>query len=117
MATAHKMSTTHKATQRRTSARSSRQPARRPAARKPGPDHSNAMNWRQITAAVKSKWGSITADELKFVDRSMDALINKVCQRTGLDRDTAERQLDELIGALTLLPHEVVRSDVSQLKH
>ncbi len=119
MATAHKMTTTHSSTKRHTSraATSHKAASRKPAARKAGPDTSNAMNWRQITSAVKGKWEQITDAELKFVDRSMDALINKVCQRTGLDRISAERQLDELIGALTLLPHDIVRPEISELKH
>jgi len=58
------------------------------------------VNWKQVSASMKLKWSALTTDELEFVDRNKGALVAKVHDRTGLDRDTAERQLDALIAGL-----------------
>ena len=61
-------------------------------------------DWKQISARMKAKWSSLTDDDLQFVDRTKAALLAKVHDRTGLERDTVERQLDALIGALEPSP-------------
>jgi uncharacterized protein YjbJ (UPF0337 family) len=57
-------------------------------------------NWRQVTVSMKEKWRALTDDDLQFVDRNKGAMIAKVFDRTGLARDTVERQLDAMIASL-----------------
>ena len=57
-------------------------------------------NWTQLSAAMKQKWGALTADDLQFVDRNKGALVAKVRERTGLMLDTVERQLDAMVEGL-----------------
>jgi uncharacterized protein YjbJ (UPF0337 family) len=64
-------------------------------------------NWKQVSASMKAKWGALTTEELEFVDRNKGALVAKVHDRTGLDRDTVERQLDAMIAGL-VAPHPTV---------
>ena len=60
--------------------------------------------WRQVSAALLAKWPTLTADDLKFLDRTKAALLAKVRERTGLEIDSAERQLDELVAGLVASP-------------
>lgn len=57
-------------------------------------------NWKQVSARMKEKWSALTDDDLKFVDKNKGAVVGKVYDRTGLDRDTVERQLDAMIASL-----------------
>jgi len=59
-------------------------------------------NWKSVSAKLKEKWSTLTDDDLRFVDKTRSALVAKIHERTGLEPDTAERQLDALIGELTL---------------
>ena len=59
-----------------------------------------AGDWKHVAAKMKEKWSALTDEDLEFVDRNKDALIAKVHDRTGLERATAERQLDALIASL-----------------
>ena len=61
-------------------------------------------SWKQVVAGMKQKWGALTDGDLEFVDKTRDALVAKVRQRTGLELNTAERQLDALIASLAASP-------------
>ncbi|MGZ6143116.1 MAG: hypothetical protein ACXWLM_07240 [Myxococcales bacterium] len=69
-------------------------------------------DWKQVSARMKEKWTSLTDDDLQFVDRNKGALIAKVRDRTGLARDTVERQLDALIAGLLPTPSAVAKPPV-----
>ena len=62
-------------------------------------------NWKQISAKMKEKWSVLTDDELRFVDKTKAALIAKVRERTGLEPDETERQVEALI--LSISPTSV----------
>lgn len=57
-------------------------------------------SWKQVSAAIKQKWGAVTDEDLQFVDKNKDGVLAKVRARTGLESATAERQLDTLIANL-----------------
>ena len=61
-------------------------------------------SWKQVSAAMKQKWGALTDDDLQFVDKNKDALIAKVRAKTGLELFTVERQLDALIAGVIPSP-------------
>ena len=57
-------------------------------------------HWKVLAHQMREKWPSITEDDVKFVDKTKFALLSKVKERTGLESETAERQLDALITGL-----------------
>jgi uncharacterized protein YjbJ (UPF0337 family) len=57
-------------------------------------------HWKVLAHQMKAKWGALTDDDLKYVDRTKFALLAKIKERTGLESGTAERQLDVLITGL-----------------
>ena len=57
-------------------------------------------NWAQVAVGIRAKWAAVTDDDLGFLDRNKDALVGKIHERTGLARDTAERQIDALLSQL-----------------
>jgi uncharacterized protein YjbJ (UPF0337 family) len=57
-------------------------------------------SWDKVAAAMKVKWSALTDDDLEFVDKTRDALVARVRARTGLEGNTAERQVDWLIAGL-----------------
>ena len=54
-------------------------------------------NWKEVSAKMQEKWTSLTDDDLKFVDKNTVAVVAKLRERTGLDVETAEKQLDALL--------------------
>jgi uncharacterized protein YjbJ (UPF0337 family) len=57
-------------------------------------------SWKQVAATMKAKWSALTDADLEFVDRNKDALVARVRDRTGLEINTVERQLDALIASV-----------------
>jgi uncharacterized protein YjbJ (UPF0337 family) len=57
-------------------------------------------HWKALAHQMKEKWTSLTEDDLKYVDKTKSALLAKVKERTGLESETAERQLDVMITGL-----------------
>lgn len=52
-------------------------------------------NWKQMTGAVKAKWGDLTDDEIQEAEGNRDVLVGKIQERYGMAKDEAERQVDE----------------------
>jgi len=57
-------------------------------------------NWKRVSEKMKAQWSAITDNDLQFLDRHKDALVAKVFERTGIERDAAERQVDALLSTL-----------------
>ncbi len=60
------------------------------------------MNWEQISGGwnrvkgkAKEKWGKLTDDDLDVLAGKRDQLVGKVQQRYGIEKDRAEREVDE----------------------
>jgi len=51
--------------------------------------------WKQLTGAVKEKWGKLTDDDLTVIGGKKDALIGKIQEKYGIAKEEAERQADE----------------------
>lgn len=62
-----------------------------------------AENWSQVSARLRQTWPSLTEDDLRFLDRTREALVARIHARTGLLRDTVERQLDAAISCDNLV--------------
>jgi uncharacterized protein YjbJ (UPF0337 family) len=50
--------------------------------------------WKELRGNVRSKWGKLTDDDLETVAGKRDALIGRIQQRYGVNRDAAEAEVD-----------------------
>jgi len=56
-------------------------------------------NWKQFKGKVRSKWGMLTNDELDVIQGRRDQLIGKIQERYGLEREQAEKEVDDFMKA------------------
>ena len=54
-----------------------------------------AGHWKPIKGKAKMKWGKLTDDEIDVVEGKRDQLVGKIQQRYGIDKDKAEKEVDE----------------------
>jgi uncharacterized protein YjbJ (UPF0337 family) len=57
-------------------------------------------NWKQFTGRVKQKWGKLTDDDLTTIAGKRDELLGKIQERYGIEKDKAERELDDFTRSL-----------------
>lgn len=50
-------------------------------------------DWNIIKGKLKQQWGSLTDDDLRYVDGQQDELIGRIQKRTGETREAVERAL------------------------
>jgi uncharacterized protein YjbJ (UPF0337 family) len=53
-------------------------------------------NWNEIKGKVRSKWGSLTDDDLKTFNGNVDQLVGTIQRKTGEARESIEKFLDSL---------------------
>lgn len=51
--------------------------------------------WKQMQGKVKSKWGKLTDDDLKVIAGNKDQLVGRIQERYGIQKDEAEKQVQE----------------------
>lgn len=51
--------------------------------------------WKQLKGSAKEKWGELTDDDLDRIEGKRDQLVGKVQERYGIEKDRAEREVDE----------------------
>lgn len=51
--------------------------------------------WKQMTGAVREKWGELTEDEVAQMEGDRDQLVGKLQERYGWTKDEAEREVDD----------------------
>ena len=52
-------------------------------------------NWKQFSGKIKEKWGKLTDDDLTQVAGKKDQLLGKIQERYGINREEAQKQMDE----------------------
>jgi uncharacterized protein YjbJ (UPF0337 family) len=60
--------------------------------------------WIQLKALVIARWAKLTDSDLAFIAGRRDQLISKIQERYGIDREEAEKQVNEwnpAVGAQT----------------
>jgi uncharacterized protein YjbJ (UPF0337 family) len=57
-------------------------------------------NWNIVKGKLKQKWGSLTDDDLQFVEGAETELVGRIQKRTGQSHDTVERVLREECGTV-----------------
>jgi len=53
-------------------------------------------NWNEIKGKVRSKWGSLTEDDLKVFNGNVDQLVGTIQRKTGEARENIEKFFDSL---------------------
>ncbi len=56
--------------------------------------------WKQYKGQLKEKWGKLTEDDLEVIGGRWDQLVGKVQERYGMEREQAEREVDEYMNTL-----------------
>ena len=51
--------------------------------------------WKQLKGKIKTQWGKLTDDDLDVISGQKDQLVGRIQERYGIQRDEAERQVDE----------------------
>jgi uncharacterized protein YjbJ (UPF0337 family) len=52
-------------------------------------------NWQQLKGKIKQRWGKLTDDDFDVAEGSREELLGRIQERYGIEREQAERQLDE----------------------
>lgn len=53
-------------------------------------------NWNEMKGKVKQHWGSLTDDDLKFVEGKEDELLGKIQKKTGRTREEIVNYINSL---------------------
>jgi len=51
--------------------------------------------WKQLAGKLKTKWGTLTDDDLKIAEGDSEYLAGKIQERYGVARDEAHKQVKE----------------------
>jgi uncharacterized protein YjbJ (UPF0337 family) len=57
-------------------------------------------NWKKFQGQAQQKWGKLTDDDLDVVDGKRQELAGRIQERYGVEKDEAERQIDEFTRTL-----------------
>ena len=52
-------------------------------------------NWKIFKGKIKEQWGKLTDDDFKVLEGNSDQLIGSVQKRYGIEKEEAERQVNE----------------------
>jgi uncharacterized protein YjbJ (UPF0337 family) len=51
--------------------------------------------WKQMKGDLRTRWGKLTDDDLHTIGGEKDKLVGVVQERYGIQKDEAQRQVDE----------------------
>jgi uncharacterized protein YjbJ (UPF0337 family) len=57
-------------------------------------------NWKRMRGAVKEQWGKLTHNEIRAAQGRRDVLNGYIQTRYGIDREAADKQIDEWLKTL-----------------
>lgn len=57
-------------------------------------------NWKRMAGAVKQRWGKLTHNEIRESQGRRETLNGYIQSRYGIDRDAADKQIDEWLKTL-----------------
>ena len=58
--------------------------------------------WKQSAGKIKEKWGKLTDDDLTAINGKREQLVGKIQERYGIDKDAAEKRVDEFTSSYRL---------------
>jgi len=56
--------------------------------------------WKQFKGKAREQWGRLTDDDVKVIEGRRDKLVGKIQERYGIERDEAEREIEEWLEML-----------------
>jgi uncharacterized protein YjbJ (UPF0337 family) len=56
--------------------------------------------WKQYKGQAKEKWGKLTDDDLNVINGRREQLVGRIEERYGIQKEAAEKQVDEFTKAL-----------------
>jgi uncharacterized protein YjbJ (UPF0337 family) len=56
--------------------------------------------WTQFVGEVKRRWGKLTDDDLAVIAGDRDKLVGRLQERYGVEKDDAEREVNDFIEKL-----------------
>jgi uncharacterized protein YjbJ (UPF0337 family) len=56
--------------------------------------------WKQYAGKVQEKWGKLTDSDLQMIKGKRDQLIGKIQERYGVEKEVAQRQVDDYFNTL-----------------
>ncbi len=59
-----------------------------------------AGNWKRMRGAIKEQWGKLTHNEIRAAQGRREVLNGYIQTRYGLDREAADKQIDEWLKTL-----------------
>jgi len=51
--------------------------------------------WEQLKGKAQQQWGKLTNDDMDVVEGNTQELIGKIQERYGIEKDEAEKQVEE----------------------
>lgn len=57
-------------------------------------------NWKRMKGLVKERWGKLTHNEIREAQGRRETLNGYIQSRYGIDRDAADKQIDEWLKTL-----------------
>lgn len=57
-------------------------------------------NFRQFKGEIQKQWGKLTNDDIDVAEGNSEKLAGKIQERYGIEKDEAERQVDEFCSNL-----------------
>ncbi|MET0868380.1 MAG: CsbD family protein, partial [Pseudorhodoplanes sp.] len=57
-------------------------------------------NWKRMRGAVKEQWGKLTHNEIRAAQGRREVLNGYIQTRYGIDREAADKQIDEWMKSL-----------------
>jgi len=51
--------------------------------------------WKQMKGDIRTRWGKLTDDDLQLIGGQKDKLVGRIQERYGLQKDEAQRQVDD----------------------
>ena len=57
-------------------------------------------NWSELKGKAKQNWGKLTDDHIEHVNGKREQLAGKIQEIYGIDKDEAERQINEFANSM-----------------
>ncbi|NDW04834.1 MULTISPECIES: CsbD family protein [Jiella] len=53
--------------------------------------------WKQYKGSAKQQWGKLTDDDMDRIDGNKDILAGRLQEQYGIEKEEAERQIDDWV--------------------
>ena len=74
-------------------------------------------SWSELKGKAKQNWGKFTDDQIEHVNGKREHLVGKIQEIYGIDKDEAERQINEFSNSMQESTHYDVFKKWIRAKH